>query len=130
MAASSPITSTSLLASSAPATPVAPAPELDRPFRLLAFDWDGTAVASRTADASRVAGLLDALLALGTRIAIVTGTSFTNVAHQLRGHIRPENARCLYVCSNRGSEVFGFDRRGERVTLWKRVASPDEEHQL
>jgi kojibiose phosphorylase len=105
-------------------------PELRRRFRLIAFDWDGTAVASRAADATRVTALLDRLLGAGARIAIITGTSFANVARQLDHGITGEHARRLTVCTNRGSEVFGFDRRGEPRTLFRRVATPAEERML
>ncbi|MFS8066144.1 MAG: HAD family hydrolase, partial [Byssovorax sp.] len=84
-------------------------PELERAFRLIVFDWDGTAVASRAADATSVARALDRVLAAGTRAVIITGTSFANVARQLDDHISPEHARRLHVSNNRGSEVFGFD---------------------
>src|SRR4051812_34597445 len=115
-----------------PATPDHPARTgrlagaTEHPFRLIVFDWDGTAVTSRAADGTRVVRLLDALLGAGVRVAIVTGTSFANVAAQLGDHIRGENGRRLYVCVNRGSEVFGLDRRREPVLLWRRVATPEE----
>src|SRR5437016_2634145 len=65
--------------------------ELERPFRFIVFDWDGTAVVSRSADATRVVGLLDRLLERGARIAIVTGTKLENVTHQLGTGIKNEN---------------------------------------
>ena len=115
----------------ATAAPLAAAPpELDRPFRMITFDWDGTAVASRSADATRPARLIDALLGRGARIAVVTGTSLVHVLRQLGDHVRRENARRLLVCTNRGSEVFGFDRRGAPIVLWTRVASEEEERRL
>jgi trehalose/maltose hydrolase-like predicted phosphorylase len=105
-------------------------PELERAFRLIAFDWDGTAVASRTADASRVGQLITALLEAGTRIAIVTGTNLTHVLNQLKLHLRAASARRLYVATNRGSEVFGFDRRAEPMLLWRREATEEENRKL
>ncbi|MFT3773709.1 MAG: glycosyl hydrolase family 65 protein [Minicystis sp.] len=104
--------------------------ELERPFRLFAFDWDGTAVASRTADATRVVRALDRLLAAGARVAVITGTSFENVARQLGGGIGRDHARRLFVCANRGSEAFGFDHRGAPERLFRWPSSPDEEHAL
>jgi kojibiose phosphorylase len=101
-------------------------PELARPFRLIAFDWDGTAVASRSADATRVTALIDRLLAAGTRIAIITGTSFENVMRQLGRGIGAAHARRLMICTNRGSEAFGFDHRGEPVLLFRRQATAAE----
>jgi trehalose/maltose hydrolase-like predicted phosphorylase len=105
-------------------------PELGRVFRLVVFDWDGTAVPSRTADAARVAGLLDRLLGAGARVAVITGTSFENVARQLTPGISPAHARRLFVCTNRGSEAFGFDRRGAPILLHRREATPDEDRLL
>jgi len=111
-------------------SPASLPPELDRPFRFIAFDWDGTAVVSRAADAARVVGLLDRLLGLGVRIAIVTGTNFDNVLRQIGNGIGRANARRLYVATNRGSEVFGFDRRGNPIVLYRRVATPNEDRLL
>jgi kojibiose phosphorylase len=105
-------------------------PELERPFRLLAFDWDGTAVTSRHADATRVVGLLDRLLGIGVRVAVITGTSLANVAAQLGGGIAAAHGRRLFVCTNRGSEVFGFDRRGRPVLIERREATPEEIERL
>ncbi len=105
-------------------------PELDRAFRLIVFDWDGTAVVSRTADASVAARALDRVLAAGARAVIVTGTSFANIARQLGDHISPEPSRRLYVSANRGSELFGFDWRGRPALLWRRAATSEEERAL
>lgn len=104
--------------------------ELARVFRLIAFDWDGTAVHNRGADATRVVGLMDRLLGAGARIAVVTGTHFGNVARQLGSGVRAANARRLLVCTNRGSEAFGFDHRGAPELLFQRRATPDEDRAL
>src|SRR4051794_9820236 len=105
-------------------------PELDHPFRLVAFDWDGTAVTSRAADATRAVGLCDRLLAAGVRLAVITGTSLDNVMRQIGGGMAPGHARRLFVCANRGSEVFGFDRRGAPVLLFRRQATAEQERLL
>src|SRR5665647_2168313 len=52
---------------------------LDREFAVLCFDWDGTAVADRQADATAVRSRVERLCALGVDIAIVSGTNVTNV---------------------------------------------------
>ncbi|MDP2726721.1 MAG: hypothetical protein Q8P59_04185, partial [Dehalococcoidia bacterium] len=56
---------------------------LSRPFKIIAFDWDGTAVASRNEDATPVQRLLERLLELGVYIVVITGTNFQNVDRQL-----------------------------------------------
>ena len=104
--------------------------ELERSFQLIAFDWDGTAVASRAADATRVTALLDRLLGAGARLAVITGTRLENVTRQLGHGIAREHARRLFVCANRGSEAYGFDRRGAPVLLYRRQATAAEERQL
>lgn len=103
---------------------------LRHPFRAIVFDWDGTAVANRQENAAALAGLIESLLDLGVWIVIVTGTNFGHVERQLGGRIPPSSRRRLIVCANRGSEVFGFDRRGAVVSRWARAATPDEDHAL
>jgi kojibiose phosphorylase len=103
---------------------------LDRPFRILAFDWDGTAVANRQEDASPVRGVLEDLLRLGTVVAVITGTNFPNVDRQLTAAIQGAHKRLLYVLTNRGSEVYGFDAQSRPALLWARVAMAAEDSLL
>ena len=56
---------------------------LDRPFKVIAFDWDGTAVMSRHEDATPVRERLEQLLKLGVYVVVITGTNFQNVDRQL-----------------------------------------------
>lgn len=100
---------------------------LGRSFRAVIFDWDGTAVANRREDASAVRGRLERLLRFGTIIAVVTGTNFGNIDRQLCSEMRGAWKQRLYVCANRGSEVYGFDADSRPVLLWSRQASPAEE---
>jgi kojibiose phosphorylase len=104
--------------------------QLARPFRVLVFDWDGTAVASRQEDASAVRTRLERLLRLGTIVVVVTGTNFGNVDRQLCDAMQGVWKQGLYVCANRGSEVYGFDADSHPILLSKRVASPSEERLL
>ncbi|MPZ15365.1 MAG: hypothetical protein GEU73_13235 [Chloroflexi bacterium] len=103
---------------------------LGRPFRVIAFDWDGTAVDNRQIDASRVAGLITELLGLGVWVVVVTGTNFRNIEKQLGLHIPPGRRQGLIVCVNRGSEVYGYTEQGRAVRRWLRTATPDEEQAL
>jgi kojibiose phosphorylase len=103
---------------------------LQRRFRLVAFDWDGTAVESRRDDARAVQGPLERLLESRVAVAIITGTSLSNLDRQLVRAIRGAPKRRLYLATNRGSELFGFDRRSRPVTLMKRTATPEEDRAL
>jgi trehalose/maltose hydrolase-like predicted phosphorylase len=100
---------------------------LDRRFEAVVFDWDGTAVPDRAADASRVRELVEALCAAGLDLAVVTGTHVGNVDGQLGA--RPTGPGRLYLCMNRGSEVFRADEQGVEL-VWRREASPEEDAAL
>jgi hydroxymethylpyrimidine pyrophosphatase-like HAD family hydrolase len=97
---------------------------LDCAFRAIIFDWDGTAVASRSEDASPLADLIERLLRTGVWIVVVTGTRVDHVDRQLCRLIAPAQRRLLLVCSNRGSEVYGFNARGMRIRRWLRRSTP------
>jgi hydroxymethylpyrimidine pyrophosphatase-like HAD family hydrolase len=79
-------------------------PSIARRFDALVFDWDGTAVTDRAADASAVREVVEALCAAGVHIAVVSGTHVGNVDGQLRA--RPSGPGRLFLALNRGSELF------------------------
>jgi trehalose/maltose hydrolase-like predicted phosphorylase len=105
------------------ATRPLPAP-LARRFEALLFDWDGTAVLDRQADGSEVRELVDELCAYGFVLGIVTGTHLGNVDGQLAA--RPPGPGRLYLCMNRGSEVFVADEAGVHLR-YRREATPAED---
>jgi trehalose/maltose hydrolase-like predicted phosphorylase len=100
---------------------------LARRFDALVFDWDGTAVPGREADASAVRGAVEALGATGMHVAIVSGTHLGNVDGQLQA--RPVGPGRLLLALNRGSELFEVDRDGPRL-LARRDATPEEDDAL
>ncbi len=97
-----------------------------RPFGLVVFDWDGTAVRDRQEDASELRARLLALMEHGVVIVVITGTNIRNIASQLslEGCRLPRGR--LYAATNRGSEVYVFtpDGRPERIVY--RQALPAE----
>ena len=100
---------------------------LDRRFEAVVFDWDGTAVPDRTADAHALRELVEELCALGLDLGVVTGTHAGNVDGQLRA--RPAGPGRLYLCVNRGSEVYRAHADGLELVL-RREASPAEDAAL
>lgn len=100
---------------------------LDKAFRIIAFDWDGTAVESRHHGVDHLLWRLEALLAADVILVIITGTNFDNIDRQFASLVNPELKHNLYVCTNRGSEVFGFDMKGRTLSLHRRHASPEED---
>jgi hypothetical protein len=103
---------------------------LRQPFRILVFDWDGTAVVDRREDAVLTRDLLERLLDLDVLIVIVTGTNFGNIDRQLTAHLHGPRKRRLFVLANRGSEAYGFDAVGAPQLLYRREASPEEDRLL
>jgi len=101
--------------------------QLRRPFRIIAFDWDGTAVENRSADARPVAVRIEELLKLGVPIVVITGTNFNNIDKQFSSLISGPHKRNLYVLTNRGSEVYGFDENSKPVLIYRRNASATED---
>jgi len=97
-------------------------------YRIIVFDWDGTAVKDRAADARPVASALEELLQLDFYVVVVTGTNYDNIERQFACHISGPCKRNLYICTNRGSEVYGFDAHSELFLLYHREAT-DEENQ-
>jgi trehalose/maltose hydrolase-like predicted phosphorylase len=103
-----------------------PAP-IARRFEAIVFDWDGTAVPDRQADAGRVRALVEELCALGMDLAIVSGTHVGNIDGQLAA--RPTGPGRLLLCLNRGSEVFAGGRAGPRL-VHRRTATDEEDAAL
>src|SRR5665647_2155240 len=100
---------------------------LDRGFAVICFEWDGTAVADRQADATAVRSRVERLTALGVDIAIVSGANVKNVDGQLRA--RPAVEGHLFLFLSRGSEVYVVGPNGPRL-LERRQATDVEEAQL
>jgi trehalose/maltose hydrolase-like predicted phosphorylase len=101
--------------------------ELDRRFDAFVFDWDGTAVPDRRADASELRCAVEALCALGADVAVITGTHLGNIDSQLGA--RPAGPGRLFMCLNRGSEVFRVDTEGPHL-VERRRATPEEDTAL
>ena len=102
-------------------------PSLDHRFEAVVFDWDGTAVPDRSADASELRALVDKVSARGLDLIVITGTHVGNVDGQLGA--RPAGPGRLYFCVNRGSEVYEASPHGIEL-IDQRLASPAEEEAL
>jgi trehalose/maltose hydrolase-like predicted phosphorylase len=102
-------------------------PSLHRRFEAVIFDWDGTAVPDRGADASDLRAVVEELCALGLDLVVITGTHVGNVDGQLGA--RPEGPGRLYFCVNRGSEVYVANSDGIEL-VERRQATPAEDAAL
>jgi trehalose/maltose hydrolase-like predicted phosphorylase len=101
--------------------------ELERRFEALIFDWDGTAVPDRKADASALCQLVEEASAVGIHLAIVTGTHAGNVTAQLQ--VRPAGPGRLMLAVNRGSELFRLTADGP-LLVQRRSATAQEDAAL
>jgi trehalose/maltose hydrolase-like predicted phosphorylase len=87
--------------------------ELDRRFEAFMFDWEGTAVPDRQADASAVRAVVERLCALGAAVAIISDTDLGTLDAHLGA--RPAGPGQLFLCLNGGSEVFRVDGEGPQL---------------
>jgi trehalose/maltose hydrolase-like predicted phosphorylase len=101
--------------------------DLDRRFEAVIFDWDGTAVVDRAADAGVLRTAIGHACALGLDVAVVSGTRLGNVDGQLGA--RPKGPGELHLLLNRGSEVFRAGPEGVDL-IARRIASKAEEAAL
>ena len=101
-----------------------PTPALDRRFEAVVFDWDGTAVPDREADASALRELVEELCALGLDLAVISGTPTSGTSTASCAPVRPGPGR-LHFLVNRGSEVFRASSQGLDL-LYRREATGDE----
>ncbi|HBG48561.1 MAG TPA: hypothetical protein DDW90_03455 [Cyanobacteria bacterium UBA9971] len=93
--------------------------ELKKKYKIIVFDWDGTAVHNRNDDILELIIALEELLKQGVYIVVVTGTNFENIDRQFSSHIKEIHKKNLFICTNRGSEVFGFDENSRSVLLFR-----------
>ena len=114
-------------AEDAPKTDTALPAALARRFEAIVFDWDGTAVPDRGADATRIRALVEQACAAGIELVVVSGTDVGNVDSQLAA--RPAGPGGLVLALNRGSEVFRVDRDGPQLVC-RRTASAEEDAAL
>jgi len=107
-----------------------PFPKIKKhPYKIIAFDWDGTAVVNRKVDASPVAEVLEELMKRDVYIVVITGTNFGNIDRQFSSLIKGPHKKNLFIMTDRGSEVHGFSENSEPVLLYGRRAT-DQENEL
>lgn len=84
--------------------------ELLKIYKAIFFDWDGTAVLSRTAPADTAAAAMRPLLDRGVKLAVISGTTIENIAG---GHIEEyfseKQLGNLFLGLGRGAYNYGFE---------------------
>jgi len=103
-------------------------------YKAIIFDWDGTAVESRSAPVDNILPILIELLNKGIILNIISGTTYENIAGgTLHNRIPCSALKNLYLGLGRGAYDYGFNEEGELIVL--RDLIPDKEtllkiHQL
>lgn len=78
-------------------------------YRAIFFDWDGTAVESRTAPADEAVKCMKPLLQQGIRLIIISGTTYENIAGgRLHQYFTPDELKSLFLGLGRGAYNYGF----------------------
>lgn len=96
-------------------------------YKAIFFDWDGTAVLSRTAPAEEAVSAMRPLLEKGVKLAVISGTTIENIAG---GHIEKyfseKQLGNLFLGLGRGAYNYEFDS-GRLCLLNGKSAVPDDE---
>lgn len=79
-------------------------------YKGIFFDWDGTAVLSRKAAADEAVAAMKGLLAKGVKLAIVSGTTYENIAGgRLEEYFTENELGNLYLGLGRGAFNYRFE---------------------
>jgi len=100
--------------------------ELNRQYKIIAFDWDGTAVKDRNEKIPELIKTLNILLQKKIYIAVITGTNFNNIDKQFCSYIKGKQKELLYILTNRGSEVYNFDENSNPKMIYRLIAGENE----
>ena len=95
-------------------------------YNAIFFDWDGTAVYSRTSPTQDVIAAMKPLLHAGVALAIISGTTIENIAGgKLHHAFTPEERQSLFYGLARGAYNYRFDENGELCTFASGVPDTD-----
>lgn len=91
-------------------------------YKAIFFDWDGTAVLSRKAPVDDAIAAMRPLLAQGTALVVVSGTTYENIAGgRLHTHFTKAELQNLYLGLGRGAFDYAFDANGQPYLLHDRM---------
>lgn len=95
-------------------------------YKAIFFDWDGTAVLSRTAPTEVVRECMIPLLREGKKLIIVSGTTYENIAEGKLHELLPKDClNNLYLGLGRGAYNYGF-KDGQPVILQENMPNLEE----
>lgn len=78
-------------------------------YKAVFFDWDGTAVTSRTAPAEATVSAMRPLLEKGVKLAVISGTTLENIAGgRIEDYFTKKQLENLYLGLGRGAYNYEF----------------------
>jgi trehalose/maltose hydrolase-like predicted phosphorylase len=92
-------------------------------FKIIVFDWVGTAAKTALDDASAVRNIIEDLLKQNVLMGIVTDLEFSLIDQKVCWPIVGLHKQNLFVFANKGLEVFGFDDRSQPVLFHREEIS-------
>lgn len=82
---------------------------MDKKYKAVFFDWDGTAVLSRKAPVDLTVAVMKSLLQQGVKLVIVSGTTIENIADgKIESYFTAEELENLYLGLGRGAFNYAF----------------------
>lgn len=78
-------------------------------YKAIFFDWDGTAVLSRKAPVGEAAAAMGPLLEQGVKLAVISGTTYENIAGgKIEKYFTENQLNNLYLGLGRGAYNYSF----------------------
>lgn len=99
---------------------------MQKKYKAVFFDWDGTAVFSRKAPADAAVEAMRPLLQRGVKLAIISGTTIENLAGgKLAEYFTAKELENLYLGLGRGAYNYNFQEG--KPFIFKNMVPPKEE---
>lgn len=87
-------------------------------YRAIFFDWDGTAVLTRTAPVEEAAEAMRKLLNKQIYLIVVSGTTYEKIGDgAIHRYFSKEQRKYLFFGLGRGSQNIGFDEAGNPIPV-------------
>ncbi|MDY5700514.1 MAG: HAD family hydrolase [Lachnospiraceae bacterium] len=82
---------------------------MNKPYKAIFFDWDGTAVMSRRAPVEEAVEAMKPLLDKGIKLAVISGTTYENIAGgAIENYFTHQQLDNLYLGLGRGAYNYTF----------------------
>ncbi|EGT0014158.1 HAD hydrolase family protein [Clostridium perfringens] len=84
---------------------------MNKGYRAIFFDWDGTAVTSRKSPVDEIVSRMKGLLNKGIKLAIISGTTIENIASgRLQDYFTEKELENLFLGLGRGAYNYKFNK--------------------